>query len=202
MKKIMFTFVFGLMLVSATAFADNKVNNIEFGAGVFTPSSDYKSAWDNGADFNLNYIYNLTDFFAIDSGIHAYATSADTGYYSGGTYHHVSSDVNTTGAEFLARFYQTFGNVRPYISGGIGVYNNNVNVNGVSYTGYYSGTTNNTAGFVGKAGVDILTDSGLYFGVNVKEFSNDQTFHYQDGTSERVDLGGTSVNAVIGYSFN
>lgn len=202
MKRIIIMLAMTTMLFSATAFADNKVNNIEFGAGIFTPGGDYTDAWDNGADFNLNYIYNVTDFFAVDSGIHAYATSADTSYDAGGYRQNVSSDINTTGLELLGRLYNNVNNVRFYVSAGLGFYNNDISVNGVSYTNYYTDNTSNTVGLVGKAGVDFITDTGVYFGVNVKKFTNEDTFHYNDGTSQRVDLGGTSVNAVVGYTFN
>lgn len=193
MKKTLFMIVFACALLASTAFADDRPNNIEFGAGMFMPSSDYADAWDNGADFNLNYIYELSDFFAIDGGVHAYATSASTSY--------TSADVNTTGAEVLGRLFQNVGPLRLYVSGGMGFYNNKVTVNGVSYTGYYNDNNSNTVGLVGKAGVDFISENGVYLGFNIKKFSNYQNFYYSDGSSDRVNLGGTAYNAVVGYKF-
>lgn len=188
--------VLGLMLIfSSAVFAETKKNNVEITLGAFDPGSDYDGYFDTGADFSINFIHSFNDFLAIETGVHGYNTEMEDGWYWYGAYS-ADAEVRSAGLNLLGRLYKNFNGFRIYTGLGVGFYQNDIEIKAAGVTFYDE--SGSAVGVVGKAGFDYILSNGLYFGANVKRFTNKQEF---EGSSEKLDLGGTSYGLTIGYNF-
>lgn len=204
MKKVVFFVLAAVMLLSSSAYAETKKNNIEISAGVFKPGSDYDDygGWDNGRDFTINYIRSLNDFFAVEAGLHVYNTEMEGGWVAGdiwGNWYDLDGEVSTVGFEVLGRLYKKFNEgFRIYGAAGLGLYSNDIEQR---VGGYKFDDSGRAVGFVGKLGFDYIFSNGIYLGLNVKHFINDQEIEFYDGSKDDIDLGGTSYGITVGYNF-
>jgi outer membrane protein W len=204
MNKILLYVLTAILLCTGISFAETKRSSIEITAGAFSPDGDYDDygGWENGNDMTVSYIAKINDFFAVETGLHAYNTEMESGwgyYDSLFGFSEVDGEVTSLGFNILGRVYHQFNSgFRVYGAAGLGLYFNEIeqSVLGIRYEDDGRGL-----GVILKAGVDYVFTNGFYLGVNIKTFANSQEIEFYDGTKEDVDLGGTSYGVTVGYSF-
>ncbi len=195
MGKVFTLVLAAMLMISSAAYAETKKNNIEISLGAFDPGDDYDGYFDTGTDVSINYIRSFNDFFALETGLHAYGTEMEDGWYWYGV-SAADAEVSSVGFEMLGRLYKNFNGFRIYAGLGFGLYHNTLEIKASGVTFYDE--SGRALGVVGKAGFDYIFNNGLYLGLNAKYFTNEQEF---DGSSEKLDLGGTSYGLTVGYNF-
>lgn len=192
---VMSMIVFGV--VSTSIAADNKFL-LSLGGGVFTPGSD-ASDYNQSTNISLSGTWTASDMFALGVDINHNKMDFSQTIFSS----QYTSEVETTSLEFLFYIQPNAWKVQPYIALGFGDYFNTVTNKWGGATVYDS--SGSGFGVVVKGGVRAFIGDNFFIGAYAKYFTNNQEvkYIYWNGTSttETYDIGGTVVNAEIGFRF-
>lgn len=194
MKKAL---ILSVMILLALAFSGNALAQDEvdrdiylgIGYGTFTPGSDYESIagneWENGTDFNLTFIAQLEDLFALGIDLHYASTEVR---FPGGI-----MTVNITGLEPMLYIQKRNAKLQPYGAIGAGFYFNSVS--GV-YGPFVGADIKEGMGIVIKGGARYFLTDKFFLGGSIKYFSDE----YEEG-GETFEFGGSSMNFDLGIAF-
>jgi len=170
-------------------------NQFAFSLGVYQPAKDDKASsdddWENGGDLTATYTRLFGNHFAVEAGMHAYATNYDK--------HHVEGERSHSGVEILALYVPIHGRIMPYIGGGLGQYFNHIKVK--VYGNKIIDDDGSATGVVIKGGLRAHITQRFFIGGFIKGWTNNQVVEFENGHKDALAYGGSSINFEAGIAF-
>jgi hypothetical protein len=170
-------------------------NQIGFSLGPYYPAKDNDDPsddeWETGADLTVTYTRLIGNHFAVETGLHSYATTFDEG--------DVEGERSTGGVEVMALYVPIHSRIMPYIGGGLGFYSNRLRVE--VNDNEIVDEEGSAGGVVLKGGIRAHLTQRFFLGGFVKAWTNNQRVEFENGDEETLNFGGSSINFEVGLAF-